>query len=442
MKMGSPAFSSRSKALRGTVRVPGDKSISHRALLLGLLARGRTEISGLLEGEDVLATAAAARALGAKVTRHENGVWTVDGAGTGALLAPQAPLDFGNSGTGVRLTMGIVASHHFRSTMTGDASLQKRPMARVLGPLEQMGARVVESMPGERLPLTIEGAARPVPITYEMPVASAQVKSAILLAALNTPGRTTVIEIEPTRDHTERMLRAFGADIAVSNQGAARHIVLQGEADLKACAVNVPGDPSSAAFPLVAALIVPGSELLFENILMNETRTGLLTTLQDMGASIVLKNKRESGSENVADLEVKYSELRGVDVPASRAPSMIDEYPVLSVASAFAQGRTIMRGLAELTVKESNRLQAIYGGLKACGVSCAIEDNMLIVEGKGAVPGGARVSTHMDHRIAMSFLVLGMAAQKEVEVDDIGMIATSFPDFVPLMQGLGAQISV
>jgi 3-phosphoshikimate 1-carboxyvinyltransferase len=433
----SPATSYPSKALSGSLYVPGDKSMSHRALLLGLLARGRTEIGGLLEGEDVLATASACRALGAKVLRQGDGVWTVDGVGVGALLSPGVPLDFGNSGTGARLMMGVLATHNFRTTFTGDASLQMRPMARVLNSLKQMGARVIESAAGDRLPLILEGAALPIPITYEMPVASAQVKSAILLAALNTPGRTTVIEKIPTRDHTERMLETFGAKIDVKNG----QISIEGEASLKACNINVPGDPSSAAFPLVAALIVPGSDIRLENVLINETRNGLVKTLLEMGARISIVNKRISGGEEVADLEVKFSQLKGVDVPADRAASMIDEYPILSVAAAFAQGQTVMRGLSELKVKESDRLAAIHAGLKACGVKSEIDNDILTVEGMAEVPGGGSVSTHMDHRIAMSFLVLGLAAKNPVEINDVRMIATSFPDFVPLMQKLGAKIS-
>lgn len=438
--MKSAATSSPSKALSGEIAVPGDKSVSHRALLLGLAARGRSEIYGLLEGADVLATAAAVRALGGKVLRHDNGLWTVEGAGVGSLLAPDQPLNFGNAGTGARLTMGLLATHNFQSTLTGDASLKKRPMARVLNPLKQMGLRVVKSTEGERLPLTVEGAQLPVPITYEMPVASAQVKSAILLAALNTPGCTTVIEKEATRDHTERMLKAFGANIDVKDAGGARHISVTGEAELKACNLQVPGDPSSAAFPLIAALIVPGSHLHIKNIMMNDTRAGLFSTLLEMGAQIEITGKRSQGGEEVADLEVKHSQLKGVDVPAVRAPSMIDEYPILAVAAAFAKGTTTMRGLIELTVKESNRLQTIHNGLVACGVKSVIDSDALIVEG-GEVKGGGRVETHMDHRIAMSFLVLGLAAQKEVQVDDARMIATSFPGFVPLMQKLGASIS-
>jgi 3-phosphoshikimate 1-carboxyvinyltransferase len=411
-------------------------------LLLGLLAKGCTEISGLLEGEDVMATARACRALGAKIERKDNGIWKVYGAGVGALLQPQALLDFGNSGTSARLLMGVLASHDFSTELTGDASLQKRPMARVLLPIKMMGARVMKSALDEKLPIVLQGAALPCPITYKMPVASAQVKSAILLAALNTPGRTTIIEREPTRNHTERMLEAFGANISVEMLENERHISIEGEATLTGMPVSVPGDPSSAAFPLVAALIIPGSSVLLKNVLMNETRCGLITTLLEMGASIIVKDRKDAGSEEIADLEVKFSELKGVDVPAARAPSMIDEYPILSIAASFAKGRTTMRGLSELTVKESNRLQAIHDGLGACGIQSAIEGDTLIVEGAGEVQGGASVATHMDHRIAMSFLVLGLAAKKEVRIDDASMIATSFPNFVSLMQSLGAKISI
>lgn len=430
-----------SKVLHGTVCIPGDKSISHRALLLGLLARGRTEIAGLLEGEDVLATARAARALGTKVERKSEGHWLVEGVGVGALLAPEAPLDFGNAGTGARLCMGIIASHHFRATFTGDASLQKRPMARVLTPLRLMGARIIDRAEGERLPLVLEGAQLPVPITYELPVASAQVKSAILLAGLNTPGRTTVIEREATRDHSERMLKAFGAKLDIEIKNGARHISLEGEADLRAQDIAVPGDPSSAAFPLVAALIVPDSHITLRNVMLNPTRDGLFNTLQEMGARMSYQNRRRQGGEEVVDIEIEASKLIGVDVPAERAPSMIDEYPILAVTAAFAEGRTVMRGLAELKVKESNRLDAVYQGLQANGVTCSIEGDDLVVEGHGKVNGGGMVATQMDHRIAMAFLVLGLAAEEGCQVDDATMIATSFPAFFPLMQNLGAQLS-
>ncbi|MES2907198.1 MAG: 3-phosphoshikimate 1-carboxyvinyltransferase [Pseudomonadota bacterium] len=436
-----PGKSWPSKALHGVVHVPGDKSISHRALFFGLLARGRTEIRGLLEGDDVLATARAARALGARVEQLGEGRWTVDGAGVGALLQPEAPLDFGNAGTGARLCMGILASHHFKTTFTGDASLKKRPMARVLTPLKQMGASVLECAEGERLPLVMEGAELPVPITYELPVASAQVKSAILLSALNTPGRTTVIETTPTRDHTERMLKAFGAKLTVEKKDDAQHISIEGEADLHAQNIDVPGDPSSAAFPLIAALIVPGSAVTLKNVMLNPTRDGLFITLQEMGAKFVYQNRRAQGGEDVADIVVEASKLKGIDVPEGRAASMIDEYPVLAVAAACAEGRTILRGLEELKVKESDRLNAIYQGLKANGVVCEIDGNDLIIEGRGLVKGGGTVATHLDHRIAMAFLVLGLVAQDGVSVDDTNMIATSFPGFMEMMQNLGASLA-
>ncbi len=444
-----PLAARRSNPLRGTVRLPGDKSISHRALLFGALAEGRTTIRGLLEGHDVIATADAMRALGAHVVRDANGTWSVDGVGVGALLEPIAPLDFGNSGTGVRLVLGLVAGHGITVQLDGDASLRKRPMGRVLTPLQEMGARVLDSNDdgdGDRLPLTLQGTQNPIPIEYRLPVPSAQVKSAVLLAGLNSPGVTTVIEPEATRDHTERMLTHFGATLDISRDAdGARRIALTGRPRLTGQAVTVPGDPSSAAFPLVAALIVPGSAVTIEGVMVNPSRAGLITTLKEMGARIILSNKREDGGEPVADLIVEAGPLAGVEVPADRAPSMIDEYPVLAVAAAYATGTTVMRGLAELKVKESDRLAAVAAGLAANGVTVRIEGDDLIVEGgagkvTGAVSGGGMVETHMDHRIAMAFLVMGMAAESPVTVDDGTMIATSFPDFVPLMTGLGAEI--
>ncbi len=429
-------------SLSGRESVPGDKSISHRAVLLGGLAAGRTLVTGLLEGHDVLASAAAMRAMGARVLRRDDGVWEIEGTGVGALLSPEAPLDFGNAGTGVRLAMGLVAGHGITARFDGDASLRKRPMGRVLGPLLEMGAHIVDGA-GDRLPLTLQGAADPVPVEYRLPVPSAQVKSAVLLAGLNSPGTTTVVEPEATRDHTERMLVHFGAKIttAVEADGA-RRIALAGRPDLKGRDVAVPGDPSSAAFPLVAALLVPGSSVTIENVMINPTRTGLLETLREMGARISLENAREAGGEEVADLVVEAGALRGVEVPAERAPSMIDEYPVLAVAAAFAEGRTVMRGLAELRVKESDRLAAVAAGLSANGVKVTVDGDDMIVEGRGigGVAGGGMVETFMDHRIAMSFLVMGLAARNPVTVDDGAMIATSFPDFVPLMTRLGANI--
>jgi 3-phosphoshikimate 1-carboxyvinyltransferase len=426
--------------LTGTVRVPGDKSISHRALMVGALAVGRTEIRGLLEGEDVLATAAALRALGAGVERREDGSWSVDGVGVGGLAEPDAVLDLGNSGTAARLLLGLLATHPITSFVTGDASLRRRPMARVTVPLSRLGAQFV-SREGGRLPLAVSGAADPVPITYRLPVPSAQVKSAILLAGLNTPGMTTVVEPEPTRDHTERMLRHFGATVATEPaEGGGRNVRVEGHPELVAAPITVPGDPSSAAFPLVAALIVPGSEVTITGVGLNPTRSGLLECLNEMGADIALLNERTEGGEPVADLRVRAGPLTGADIPPERAPRMIDEYPILAMAAACARGRTVMRGLAELRVKESDRLAAIAGGLAQCGVRVTVEGDDLIVDGAGTFPvGGARIATDLDHRIAMAFLVLGLAADQPVAIDDARPIATSFPDFVPLMHRLGAR---
>lgn len=437
---GRALTSRRAGPLSGRLRVPGDKSTSHRALLFGALAAGRTEITGLLEGEDVLATGRAVAALGAGVERMGEGRFAVDGVGLGALLEPDGVLDFGNSGTGVRLAMGVVAGHPIRVRFDGDASLRKRPMGRVLDPLAAMGARVVEGGDGGRLPLTLKGAASVVPIEYTLPVPSAQVKSAVLLCGLNSPGQTVVIEPEPTRDHTERMLQWFGARIEVENlAGGGRRIVLDGQANLVARPIVVPGDPSSAAFALVAALIVPGSAVTIENVMMNPSRIGLITTLKEMGASITVENERENGGEPAADISVRHSELKGVAVPADRAPSMIDEYPVLSVAAAFAEGETVMNGVGELRVKESDRLAAVAAGLAANGISHREEADRLTVTGARSVPGGGRVVTHLDHRIAMSFLVLGMAADAPVTVDDRDTIATSYPSFVDDFARLGAD---
>lgn len=435
-----PASAHRSNPLRGSARVPGDKSISHRALMLALLARGGSEITGLLEGEDVLATARACAQLGGVVKHIAPGHWQVTGVGVGALLEPRDSLDFGNSGTGCRLMMGVIGGHGISARFDGDASLCRRPMQRVLEPLEQIGARITHESEGRRLPLTLHGALDAIAITYEVPVPSAQVKSAILLAGLNAPGLTTVIEKEATRDHTERMLQGFGAKLISRPHGSAgRLIELSGEADLTGQKVFVPADPSSAAFPLVAALIVPGSDITLHNVMMNPTRTGLLTTLLEMGAKISIENRRLEGGEEVADLVVSSSPLSGIDVPAARAPSMIDEYPVLAVAAGFASGTTIMRGLAELRAKESDRLAAVAAGLKANGVRFHIEGDDLIVEG-GTVPGGGLVETHLDHRLAMAFLVMGLASQNPVTVDDRETIATSFPTFMLLMRGLGADL--
>jgi 3-phosphoshikimate 1-carboxyvinyltransferase len=446
-----PATSRRSPGLAGRARVPGDKSISHRSFMLGGLASGETRITGLLEGEDVMRTGEAMKAMGAAI-RKDGDEWIIRGTGNGALLEPRAPLDFGNAGTGSRLTMGLVGAYDMETIFVGDASLSKRPMGRVLDPLRQMGVQVLKAAEGDRMPITLRGPKATAPITYRVPMASAQVKSAVLLAGLNTPGVTTVIEPVMTRDHTEKMLAGFGAELEVETDGeGVRHIRLQGQGKLSGRSIVVPGDPSSAAFPIVAALIVPGSDVTVENVLMNPTRTGLIATLLEMGGSIELLNRRNAGGEDVADLRVKHSELRGVTVPAERAPSMIDEYPVLAVAAAFAEGETLMQGLDELRVKESDRLAAVARGLEANGVDCTEGRDTLAVRGRrgrglggkglGGGPNGERVvATHLDHRIAMAFLVMGLASEKPVTVDDATMIATSFPEFMGLMRALGAEI--
>ncbi len=433
----------RSGPLQGRFRPPGDKSISHRAFIFGLLSRGMTRVDGLLEGEDVLRTAEAVRALGAIVTRHGPGAWSIAGVGLGALQAPAHPLDFGNAGTGARLMMGVVGGSGLTAQFDGDASLRKRPMRRILDPLEAMGAKVLSEGAGGRCPVVLQGTASPAPITYETPVASAQIKSAVLLAGLSAEGRTMVIEREASRDHTERMLRHFGAEVAVEPWGeAGRKITLEGRPALAAAPVRVPADPSSAAFAIVAALLVPGSDIVVEGVMINPLRTGLLTTLREMGADIEALERREEGGETVADLRVRASALRGVDVPAGRAPSMIDEYPILAVAAGFAEGMTRMAGLGELRVKESDRLAAVAAGLAAAGIRAATEGDDLIVEGSGgAVPGGGLVRTHLDHRIAMSFLCLGLASQAPMTVDDQTMIATSYPSFKADLRALGADLS-
>jgi 3-phosphoshikimate 1-carboxyvinyltransferase len=424
------------------VRTPGDKSISHRALIFGLLALGETRIHGLLEGDDVLRTATACRALGATVLHEAAGRWRVRGAGIGGLVEPSEMLDFGNAGTGARLMMGVAGSHPVTATFDGDASLRKRPMRRILDPLVTMGTAVLSEAEGGRVPLTLRGPRETVPITYATPASSAQIKSAVLLAGLNSPGLTTVVEREATRDHTERMLRLFGAEVSVEPEGeSGRRIMLRGQPTLTGTEVVVPSDPSSAAFLLVAALIVPGSDVVLEGVMMNPLRTGLVTTLVEMGGEIERLNAREEGGERVADLRIRASRLAGVDVPAARAPSMIDEYPVLAVAAAFADGETRMRGLHELRVKESDRLAAVAAGLTAAGVPNRIEGDDLVVEGlAGKVPGGGTAATHLDHRIAMSFLVLGLASRAAMTVDDGAMIATSFPTFVPALRELGASV--
>lgn len=439
--MSRPLKSARAEALSGSARVPGDKSISHRALMFGALALGESTVEGLLEGDDVLRTADAMRALGAEIERREDGTWHLWGRGVGGLCAPDDVLDMGNSGTGARLLMGLVSGHPITAVFTGDASLRSRPMKRVTDPLSLMGARFL-TREGGRLPATVIGADSPIPITYELPVASAQVKSAILLAGLNTPGETTVIEREATRDHTELMLRNFGATVTVERREGGEHaITLVGQPELTGRHVRVPADPSSAAFPMVAALLVKGSKLRLDGVGMNPLRTGLFQTLREMGAQIHFDNVREDGGEEVADLVVESSGLRGVDVPAARAPSMIDEYPILAVAASFAMGTTRMFGLGELRVKESDRLGAMLRGLAACGVKVEEEGDTLIVHGTGAPPkGGASIAVNLDHRIAMSFLVLGMASDEPVSVDDGSAIDTSFPGFVDLMNGLGAKI--
>ena len=442
MNQPVPLAARRSGPLRGRVRVPGDKSISHRALILGALTVGETRISGLLEGEDVINTSRAMRALGATVERVGEGAWRVHGVGVSGFAEPAAPLDFGNSGTGCRLVLGAVAGCPITARFDGDASLRTRPQRRVLDPLERMGARTLAEAEGGRLPITLKGARDPIPIVYRPPVASAQLKSAVLLAGLSAPGETVVEEAEATRDHTERMLRHFGAEVALAAHGAhGRRITLKGQPELVPAPVVVPADPSSAAFPMVAALIVPGSEIVLEGVMTNATRTGLFKTLREMGADIEELNARVEGGEDVADLRVHHSVLKGVEVPPERAPFMIDEYLVLGVAASFAQGTTRMRGLKELRVKESDRLAATAAVLRVNGAVVEIDGDDLIVHGKGHIGGGGLVTTHMDHRIAMSALVMGLASEKPVRVDDMAFIATSFPGFTEMMCGLGADYS-
>ena len=425
--------------LRGAIRVPGDKSISHRALMLGALALGETRISGLLEGEDVLATAAAMRAMGATIQRVGAGECRVQGVGVGGLMQPRQALDMGNSGTSTRLLMGLCASHRLTATFTGDASLSKRPMGRVIEPLSRMGAEFTAS-PGGTLPLMVRGLVPAVPISYRLPVASAQVKSALLLAGLNTPGVTTVIEPVPTRDHSERMLAGFGAELTVEQTGEGRVIRLRGEAELRGQTIAVPGDPSSAAFFAVAALLVPGSELTIENVGLNPTRAGLFAVLRAMGGSIVELNPREVGGEPVADLRVTHSALTGIEVDPAIAASMIDEFPILFVAAACAQGRTVTRGLEELRVKESDRLAAMAAALTAVGALVEETADGLIIDGTGGEPlrgsANARTKTQLDHRIAMSMAVAGLVSRDGVEIDDTRPIATSFPAFEALLAGI------
>ena len=438
--VAEPMTARKSGALSGVAEVPGDKSISHRALIFGAMAVGETRITGLLEGQDVLDTASAMRAFGAEVVQHGAGSWSVHGVGVGGFSEPSGVIDCGNSGTGVRLIMGCMATTAMTATFTGDASLCKRPMGRVTEPLSLFGAQAYGRR-GGRLPMTLVGAANPVPVRYALPVASAQVKSAVLLAGLNAPGQTVVIEREPTRDHSERMLLGFGAELSVEATAEGNVITLTGQPELRPQRVAVPRDPSSAAFPVCAALIVEGSDVLVPGVSQNLTRNGLYLTLVEMGAEIEFMNLRHEGGEPVADLRVRFSEtMQGIEVPASRAPSMIDEFPVLSVVAAFAHGRTVMRGVKELRVKESDRIDAMARGLEACGVRVEEDEDTLIVHGMGpgGVPGGATCATHLDHRIAMSFLVCGMASVKPVSVDDASPIVTSFPKFEGLMKGLGA----
>ena len=424
-----------SAPLTGRIRVPGDKSISHRSLMFGALAIGRSRISGLLEGEDVLATAAALRAMGATINRDGDD-WVVDGVGVGGLLQPEQALDMGNSGTSTRLLMGLVASHGITAAFTGDASLSKRPMGRVVDPLSTMGASFTAS-PGGTLPLMMEGMEPAVPITYELPVASAQVKSAVLLAGLNTPGTTTVIEPVPTRDHTERMLRGFGAELTVEEADGKRVVRIHGPADLHPCDITVPGDPSSAAFFAVAASVVPGSDLVIENVGLNPTRSGIFTVLEQMGANIEKLDERDVGGEPLADLRVRHAALKGIDVDPAIAPSMIDEFPILFVAAAMASGTTVTSGLDELRVKESDRLSAMAAALSASGVNVEERDDGLMIEGSGGLPlrgtANAKVETHLDHRIAMSMAIAGLVSSDGVEIDDVEPIATSFPNFAALL---------
>ena len=438
-----PMTSHKCTGLSGVVEVPGDKSISHRSLIFGAMALGKTEISGLLEGQDVLDTAKAMEAFGASVTNHGDGNWTVHGVGVGGFSEPDGVIDCGNSGTGVRLIMGAMATHDMTATFTGDASLNKRPMARVTDPIALFGAEAY-GRKGGRLPMTIVGAKHPVPVRYTVPMPSAQVKSAVMLAGLNAPGETVIIEKEATRDHTERMLVGFGAEVDVEITAEGRVITLRGYPELKPQTISVPRDPSSAAFPVCAALITEGSDILVPNIGLNPTRAGLYTTLREIGADLVFENERLEGGEPVADLRAKFSpNMKGIEVPPERAASMIDEYPILSVVASFAEGDTIMRGVKELRVKESDRIDAMAKGLRTNGMDIDEGEDWWIIHGKGMgnVPGGGLAETFLDHRIAMSFLILGMGSEKPVHIDDGGPIVTSFPNFEPLMSALGAKLT-
>ena len=427
-------------ALSGSINVPGDKSISHRSLMLSALAVGESRVEGLLEGEDVLATAAAMRAMGADISKDADGIWHIHGVGVGGLLQPDGPLDMGNSGTSTRLLLGLVASHAITATFVGDASLSKRPMARVTDPLSRMGASFTSS-PGDRLPLTMRGACPAVPLDYRLPVASAQVKSAILLAGLNTPGITRIVEPVPTRDHSEKMLKGFGADLEVEVEAdGTRIITLRGEAELLPQSITVPGDPSSAAFPMVAALLVPGSKVTIANVGLNATRAGLVDLLREMGGDIIVENPRQVGGEPVGDLVATASSLKGVDPDPARAPSMIDEYPVAFIAAALAEGRSIFRGLEELRVKESDRIATMAAGLRAIGVQVEELEDGIVIEGSNGtlLPGGGPIATKLDHRIAMSFAIAGLVSSNGVTIDDMRPVATSFPGFTALLQSLGA----
>ena len=437
-----PRSFSASVPLKGRIAIPGDKSISHRSLMLSALAVGESRVTGLLEGHDVLATAAAMRAMGATIERRADGEWRIHGVGVGGLLQPREALDMGNSGTSTRLLMGLVASHPITATFIGDASLSGRPMGRVIDPLAQMGADITSS-PGGRLPLMVRGLAPAIPISYRLPVASAQVKSAVLLAGLNTGGVTKVIEPVPTRDHSERMLRGFGASLSIeTDPTGTRHICIMGEAELKPQTIVVPGDPSSAAFFIVAALIVPGSDVTIANVGLNPTRAGLIDVLRQMGGDIELLDPREVGGEPVADLRVRHSALTGIDVDPEVAPSMIDEFPILFVAAALAKGRTTTRGLDELRVKESDRLAVMATGLKAIGARVTESEDGLVIDGSGGdpLPGGATIAGHLDHRICMSFAVAGLVTRSPVTIDDMAPVATSFPNFEALLAGLQGSL--
>lgn len=434
----TPRSFSASAPLQGRIAIPGDKSISHRSLMLSALAVGTSRVTGLLEGHDVLATAAAMRAMGASIERQESGEWVIDGVGVGGLLQPREALEMGNSGTSTRLLMGLVASHPITATFVGDASLSSRPMGRVIDPLSQMGADISAS-PGGRLPLMVRGLAPAIPLSYRLPMASAQVKSAVLLAGLNTPGITEVIEPVPTRDHSERMLKGFGAELTVETGGeGTRHIRIRGEAELKPQTIVVPGDPSSAAFFVVAALIVPGSDVTIANVGLNPTRAGLVEVLQAMGGDIELLDAREVGGEPVADLRVRHSALKGIEVDPAVVPSMVDEFPILFIAAALAEGRTTTTGLDELRVKESDRLSVMATGLKAIGARVEESADGLVIDGTGGdpLPGGATIAGHLDHRICMSFAVAGLVSKARVTIDDIAPVATSFPNFEVLLAGL------